>query len=200
MTKNCYDKIYRPCLHCKCLLRNKDDCEKYFGLVPTISFFTVIKAITWFCQQPNYTAGWNVWGKWFLAGNQGNHQNFNPSLIPKKIWPIFMGMKQKDWLMRRAYGWENVLRKLKNRQKMHFLCFLPVFSLRRTASRPYRLSHIIAFHINQSYWANFSKKKVWELAILKNSVFLSRPFFFFCFIPMKICQSFLGIKNGSKFW
>ena len=51
--------------------------------------------------------------------DQGNHQNFDPSLIPKKLWPILMG----------------------------------------------------------------------------------RPFWiFFCFIPMKISQTFLGIKDGSKFW
>ena len=29
-----------------------------------------------------------------FAGNQGNHQNFDLSLLPKKLWPIFMGMKQ----------------------------------------------------------------------------------------------------------
>ena len=27
--------------------------------------------------------------------DQGNHQNFDPTLIPKKLWPIFMGRKQK---------------------------------------------------------------------------------------------------------
>ena len=47
-------------------------------------------------------------------------------------------------------------------------------------------------------------KKFWELAILKNVVFLSRPFWifffkiFFCFIPMKTCQSLLVSKDGSK--
>ena len=44
---------------------------------------------------------------------------------------------------------------------------------------------------------NFWKKKYWELAILKNSVFLSQPFrFFFASFPWK---SVLDIKNGSKF-
>ena len=38
--------------------------------------------------------GQNVWGGGFLAGNQGNHQNFDASLIPKKLWLIFMGKKQ----------------------------------------------------------------------------------------------------------
>ena len=31
----------------------------------------------------------------FWAGDQGNHQNFNPSLLLKTLWLIFMGMKQK---------------------------------------------------------------------------------------------------------
>ena len=46
------------------------------------------------------------------------------------------------------------------------------------------------------------------LAKLKNSVFLSRPFWifffkkkiFFCFIPMETCQSLLVSKDFSKFW
>ena len=29
------------------------------------------------------------------VGNQSNHQIFDPSLVPKKLWLIFMGMKQK---------------------------------------------------------------------------------------------------------
>ena len=52
-------------------------------------------------------------------------------------------------------------------------------------------------------------KKYWELAELENEVFWVCHFdfffffkkeFFFCFLPMKIGQSFLGIKDGSKFW
>ena len=52
-------------------------------------------------------------------------------------------------------------------------------------------------------------KKYWELSELKNDLFLSRPFwiFFFktkkkkfCFIPMKISQSYFTSKNGSKCW
>ena len=32
-----------------------------------------------------YTPPKNVWGGLFLTGNQGNHQNFNPSLFHKKL-------------------------------------------------------------------------------------------------------------------
>ena len=42
-----------------------------------------------------YTAGWNVWGEWFLAGTQGNHQNFDPSLLTNKLWLVFMGLSKK---------------------------------------------------------------------------------------------------------
>ena len=38
----------------------------------------------------------------FSAGNQGNHQNFNPSLLPKKE-VIFMGMKQKKIFFEKKY-------------------------------------------------------------------------------------------------
>ena len=44
----------------------------------------------------SYTGGWNVWGEWFLAANQSNHQNFNPSLLTNKLWLVFMKMKQKN--------------------------------------------------------------------------------------------------------
>ena len=41
-----------------------------------------------------YTPPKNVWGGPFLAGNNSNHQNFDPSLLPYKCWLIFVGMKQ----------------------------------------------------------------------------------------------------------
>ena len=31
----------------------------------------------------------------FWAGNQGHHQEFYPSLLPKKLWLIFMGWSKK---------------------------------------------------------------------------------------------------------
>ena len=40
------------------------------------------------------TGRWNVWSRWFLAGNQGSHQNFVPSLTSKNLWQIFVEMKQ----------------------------------------------------------------------------------------------------------
>ena len=43
-------------------------------------------------------------------------------------------------------------------------------------------------------------KKYWELAELENELFFSRPFWIFCFIPIKTCQSLLFSKDFSKFW
>jgi hypothetical protein len=34
-------------------------------------------------------------GKNSAAGNQGNNQNFDPSLLTNKLCLVFMGMKQK---------------------------------------------------------------------------------------------------------
>ena len=50
---------------------------------------------------------------------------------------------------------------------------------------------------------NLLAKIFWKLAILKNSIFLSRLFWTLkkiCFISMKICQRFFDVKDGTKFW
>ena len=97
-----------------------------------------------------------------------------------------------------------ILNFMEKPKKCIFCLFL---SLCRTVSQPYKLGHINALCINQGSIHKIFAKFFWELAILEISVFLSRPFwkkkstqFFFCFIPMKISQSFLGSKDGSKFW
>ena len=66
------------------------------------------------------TGSWNVWGGWFLAENQGNHQNFVPSLISKNLWLIFMGMKH--FFLKKKFKWptqKNVI--FQNRQFSKFL-------------------------------------------------------------------------------
>ena len=37
---------------------------------------------------PNCTRDRNVLSGWFLAGNQVNHQNFNPSLLTNNLWRV----------------------------------------------------------------------------------------------------------------
>ena len=74
---------------------------------------------------------------------------------------------------------------------LYFAClmFLPV--LDQTAWRPYRLSHITAFCINLRYLPKDQSLKFLRKN-MKNSVILSRPFWFFCFIPMKINLAFIS--------
>ena len=45
------------------------------------------------------------WNRLFWAGNQGNHQNFDPSLLTYNCWLIFMGMKQKKILLKKKSKW-----------------------------------------------------------------------------------------------
>ena len=44
-----------------------------------------------------YTRDRNVLSMWFLAGNQGNHQNFDPFLLTNKLWLVSIKMKQKNF-------------------------------------------------------------------------------------------------------
>ena len=64
--------------------------------------------------------------KW--AENQVNHQNFDPSLLPKKLWLLFMGMKQKKKLKKRIQNG-----RLKN------LCFIKPSILNIFSRKFYRL-------------------------------------------------------------
>ena len=45
-----------------------------------------------------------------FAGNQGNYQNFDPFLLPMKLWLIFMGMKQrkKNWKKKSNWPTQNI--------------------------------------------------------------------------------------------
>ena len=40
-----------------------------------------------------FTLAKNDWGGWFWAGNQSNHQNWIPFILPYKFWLISVGMK-----------------------------------------------------------------------------------------------------------
>ena len=53
-----------------------------------------------------YTRVQNVCPGWKTAGNQGNHQNFDPTLLAKKLWPFNMRMKQilfSKWQPKKSY-------------------------------------------------------------------------------------------------
>ena len=66
----CWRRLsYQPCRsRCLHLLKRSDDLWPYQRYVL-------------------YTAGWNVWGEWFLAWNQGNHQNFEQNYTQGRKWP-----------------------------------------------------------------------------------------------------------------
>ena len=120
-----------------------------------------------------------------FAGNQGKHQNWVPS---PNFWLIFMGIK------------------LKNRQKMPFFVFLGCFC-------PYvRQPHNHIGWVNSISFASINptnpRTNPWNLhkSNLRIGDFEKLSFFelaaleYFCFLPMKISQSYLDIKDGSKFW
>ena len=39
----------------------------------------------------------NVYAGVFLTGNYDNHKDWVPSMLPYKIWLIFMGMATENW-------------------------------------------------------------------------------------------------------
>ena len=106
----------------------------------------------------------------------------------------------------------HLLKISKNSQKMHFQYFLAVFELLLDSLTAIYVelhqcpSHHSILLTQGPIWEIFAKK-FWELAILKNELFLSRPFWIFfskkkkkkCFIPMKISPNLYGRMDGSKF-
>ena len=49
-----------------------------------------------------YTGGWNVWGGWFLAGNQSNHQIFSNTPYHKN-WNV----GEIIWKLNRSAGFQH---------------------------------------------------------------------------------------------
>ena len=146
----------------------------------------------------------------FGAGNQGNHQNFEKSLLTNKLWHVFMGMKQK-----KNFFFE---KKIQNGRlkKTEFFNFAKSWAISAKISwiGPW-VSRIDWCPSHQSILLTqgpiheIFTKKFWELAILKNEIFFESAIlnfffwkkkFFFCFIPMKISPNLYGRMDGSKFW
>ena len=100
------------------------------------------------------------------------------------------------WL--NLYGGEAFRHKLKNRQKMHFLCFLAVFALTSDSlgwatSMPF--ASINSTNPRTNPW-NFHKKNG-ELAELENDLFFRRPFWIF--FSKKIKNCIISMKTSSPF-
>ena len=59
----------------------------------------------------------------FWAGNQGNHQNVDPSLLSNKLWLFFMKMKQKKIFFWKNSKWPTQKKVIfQNRQFLIFFC------------------------------------------------------------------------------
>ena len=126
-----------------------------------------------------YSGAHISWHKLFLAGNQVNHQNLVPSMLTYKCWLI-------------SWGW--------TKKKVQKGSFSPFLSLRQTAWQ----SHWCHLHqsilLTQGPICEILAKLLSFWWWLKNSVFLSRPFwFFFCFILTQISHHLWGAKD-LKFW
>ena len=154
-----------------------------------------------------------------MAGNQGNHQNFDPFLISKNLWLIFMEMKQKHYLFEKNNSKWPVSRI--DWCEGHWCgSTYMVERLSNVSSKTGKNAFFVFLGRFWAYWQlaifesailNLKKKKKKNLNgrlkklsfskyyhILKNSVFLSRPFwfffqkkYFFCFISKKTSSPFI---------
>ena len=52
----------------------------------------ILEWFLWNRTTLNYSPVHKCWPKTSWTGNQGNHQNFGPSLLPKNLWLLFMGL------------------------------------------------------------------------------------------------------------
>ena len=101
----------------------------------------------------------------------------DPSLLPKNLWLLFMGVKAKK----------------------HKKC---IFCLFWVTLMPFTSIYPTDPRTNPTHF----HKKLWELIVLKNLVILSRSFWiffskkFFLLNPMISSQRFLVSKDGSNFW
>ena len=74
-----------------------------------VSFHFISKS---FVLQANkrkeiYSPVHKCWPKTSWGGNQVNHQNFDPSLLPKKLWLLFMGWSKNKFFWKKKFqnGW-----------------------------------------------------------------------------------------------
>ena len=73
------------------------------GMEKSVSYkhFSLISCIIICIMQVHSGQKCLVWV--ILAGNQGNHHNFDPTFLPKNLWLIFMGMKQNGQLKKTEF-------------------------------------------------------------------------------------------------
>ena len=69
-----------------------------------------------------------------------------PPPLSAQAWTFYSPLIHVDRTVRTQKVWHT----LQNRQKMLFWCFRLLLGLCRTASQPYRLSHVSVLHVHQS--------------------------------------------------
>ena len=112
---------------------------------------------------------------------------------------------QRALILLNTYGREAGQRNLKNRQKMYFLCFQAIFELMSASlTTTWVEQNQCPLHqsilLTQGPIHEIFTKKFWELAILKNALFLSQPFWNLFSKKKKKKKILLNFrKNTSKF-
>ena len=102
------------------------------------------------------------------------------------------------------YGCEAVRHKLKNMQKMHFLCFLAIFELMSGSLATIQVEpHQCPLHqsillTQEPICETFAKKKS-KIGHFENLSFFESAILNFCFIPMKTVQIYMEIFKMRYF-
>ena len=97
---DCWDQHRRTFVRWWRLGSSKGNLLK--GIDNCLSAARFVYNMWWACY---YTAGWNVWGEWFLAVNNHNLKNWVPYILTHNLWLIFMGMKKKNFFWKKKLKW-----------------------------------------------------------------------------------------------
>ena len=159
----------------------------------------------------------NFFSKWLTQKNWVFFKLANSHKFFVKISWIGPWVSRIDWCEGHWCGSTYMVERLsevgsKTGKFFIFCVFCLFLSLPWTASRPYRLSHIIALYINQSYWPKDQSMKVWQKIFenwrfWKTQFFLIRPIldlffsniFFFASSPWKLVKVSWVSRMGRNF-
>ena len=151
------------------------------------TYLHLVPILLTFCFHVMYSV---LYTPSFFAGNQGNHQNFVPSLVHHKLWLIWLGMKQQQQkkIWKEKSKWPTQKTEIFNiANSQYFFTKISgigpwvsrinwceaqqcgstymVIRLSDVSSRPYKLSHIADLRINLFYSLKDQSqacRKVWQ--------------------------------------
>ena len=123
-----------------------------------------------------------------------------------KAWFRFglsITIKTRNWalgqkIMLRALMWLNLFGRLAPPiwcKSAFFVCFRPYVVWQPDD----QIGWALASRTKDQFLKFLRNNMYWELVVLKNSIFLSRPFWFSLFIPMKIIHKLCGRMDGTPF-